>query len=101
MPVEVNDVTSICVMAGYYFEGTGGLQQDHTRAMELYARAAELGSRHAHFELGSIYYQGGGFEEGQIPLRGRSYGWTRSGKIQPGWTRSGKIPRISGGTKGK
>ena len=66
MRVEVNDVTSICVMAGYYFEGTGGLQQDHTRAMELYARAAELGSRHAHFELGSIYYQGGDLKKAKF-----------------------------------
>jgi len=66
MRVEVNDVTSICVMAGYYFEGTGGLQQDHTRAMDLYARAAELGSRHAHFELAAIYHQGGDLKKAKF-----------------------------------
>ena len=41
--VEANDPASIYVLAGYYQEGRGGFQQDHSKAMELNVLAAELG----------------------------------------------------------
>jgi TPR repeat protein len=34
--------------------------------MELYAIAAELGSRHAHFELAAIYHQGGDLKKAKF-----------------------------------
>ena len=45
--VESNDPTSICLLAQHYHHGTAGLQQNHSKAVELYARAADLGSSKA------------------------------------------------------
>jgi TPR repeat protein len=50
--VEVNDAASISMLAGCYNHGELGLQQDHARAIELYARAAELGNNTACLNLG-------------------------------------------------
>jgi len=66
--VEANDPASMYMLAGNYHNGGGGLQQDRTKAIELYTKAAELGYCKAHNFLGNIYHEGGGFEEGQVPL---------------------------------
>jgi len=57
--VEANDPTSICMLANSYHHGLNGLQQDQTKAMELYARAADLGFNKAHHHLADIYHAGG------------------------------------------
>jgi TPR repeat protein len=57
--VEVNDPVSICLLANSYRHGRVGLQQDHARAIELYVRAAELGSHRAHYHLGEHFCEGG------------------------------------------
>jgi TPR repeat protein len=57
--VEANDVNAICLLAGQYNQGLNGLQQDHTKAMEQFARAAELGCSKAHYQLGWLYHEGG------------------------------------------
>jgi TPR repeat protein len=59
MRAEANDANSICLLANMYHRGFNGFQQDHTRAIELYAKAADLGHSGAHSLLGGIYYQGG------------------------------------------
>jgi TPR repeat protein len=56
--VEVNDAVAIYVIGNYY-DGSGGLQQDLEKAMELYARAAELDNRKASYNLACIYDGGG------------------------------------------
>jgi TPR repeat protein len=56
--VEANDAASIYMMANDYYQGINGLQQDQTKAMELYARAANLGYSKAHSHLGVYYYEG-------------------------------------------
>jgi TPR repeat protein len=64
-------------LADFYHNGEHGLQQDLAKALELYARAAKLGSSKAHFSLAIHYHEGGNtYEEGQVALRGFSYGWT-------------------------
>ena len=68
------------LVAGCYNHGELGLQQDHARAIELYARAAELGNNTACLNLGN-HHRRGRFEEGQVPLRGRGYGRKRRGTI--------------------
>jgi TPR repeat protein len=54
--VDANDPDSIVVLACSYFEGRQSLQQNRTKATELYSRAADLGSSKAHGSLGNIYY---------------------------------------------
>ena len=81
--VEANDPALMFMLANSYQHGLNGLQQDHAKAMELYARSANLGNSMAHNNLAGVYNEGGGFEEGQVPPRGRGYGRTRSGTIQP------------------
>jgi TPR repeat protein len=46
--VEANDAASICLLAHDYNLGRAGFQQDKTKAMELYVRAADLGHSQAH-----------------------------------------------------
>jgi TPR repeat protein len=58
--VEVNDAASIYLLANSYHHGTNGFQQDHTKAIELYARAADLGHSKAHSQLANIYHDEGG-----------------------------------------
>ena len=57
--VEANDAASINLLADSYYQGLNGVQQDHTKAMELYARSADLGYSKAHSKLAGIYYIGG------------------------------------------
>jgi TPR repeat protein len=53
--VEANDVGAIYLLANYYSNGQGGLQEDKEKAMELRKHAAELRSGKAHHYLGSFY----------------------------------------------
>jgi len=57
--VEANDAGSVYQLANDYHHGKLGLLQDRARAMELWTRAAKLGSSQAHFQLGSTYDAGG------------------------------------------
>jgi TPR repeat protein len=56
---EANDPGAMCLMGNHYEFGLRGLQQDHTKAMELYARSADLGYSEAHYQLGVLYRKGG------------------------------------------
>jgi TPR repeat protein len=64
--VEANDAASICTLAGYYLHGRRGVEQDQTKAMELFNRAAELQYSNAHFQLGNIYYEGGNLKKAKF-----------------------------------
>jgi tetratricopeptide (TPR) repeat protein len=64
--VEANDPGAIWMIAGYYYQGLCGLQQDHTKAMELYNRAADLGYSKAHGCLGDIYKEGGNMKKAKF-----------------------------------
>ena len=55
---EANDAASISVMANYYYSGLNGIHQDHTKAIDLYARAVELGCSKDHYQLGGLYHEG-------------------------------------------
>jgi TPR repeat protein len=64
--VEVNDANSVYVLGNYYYHGKFGLLQDHARAIELYARAADLGYSLAHNSLGFIYHHGGDMKKAKF-----------------------------------
>jgi TPR repeat protein len=64
--VEVNDNGAICVLGNYYEDGFGGLQQDHTKAMELFTRAADLGCSKGHNKLAEIYCKEGKYKKSKF-----------------------------------
>jgi tetratricopeptide (TPR) repeat protein len=64
--VEANDPTSTCLLANCYHHGLHGFQQDHTKAIELYAKAANLGHSDAHYQLARIYRDGGDLKKAKL-----------------------------------
>jgi hypothetical protein len=66
--VEANDAGATFSLGSYYHKGRGGLQQDHTKAMDLYVRAAELGLGKAHCNLGLLYHEGGDMKKAKFHL---------------------------------
>jgi TPR repeat protein len=64
--VAANDAASIYLLANDYYNGRVGLQQDRIKAMELYARAADLGCSEAHCKLGGIYHEGGDLKKAKF-----------------------------------
>ena len=53
--VEANDAGAMTILGSHNYHGKLGLLRDQERAMELWTRAAELGSSQAHFQLGTQY----------------------------------------------
>jgi TPR repeat protein len=64
--VEANDAASIFMLAVSYHHGVRGFQQDHAKAIELYARAASLGDKEAHNNLAGIYHEGGDMKKAKF-----------------------------------
>ncbi|EJK44602.1 hypothetical protein THAOC_36846, partial [Thalassiosira oceanica] len=56
--VAAGDPVAIWHLGAKYRFGANGLEKDVTRAVELYDRAAELGVKDAHFNLGVLYAKG-------------------------------------------
>jgi TPR repeat protein len=63
--VEAKDASAMYHLARYY-QRDGGLLQDRPKALELYARAAQLGSCRAHFSLGTEYDRGGDLKKARF-----------------------------------
>ena len=61
--VDKGDAEAIKFLGHKYYNGKLGLTKDAPRAIELWTRAAELGSIDAHCQLGHVYYYGEGVEE--------------------------------------
>ncbi|EJK70503.1 hypothetical protein THAOC_08132 [Thalassiosira oceanica] len=55
---DAGDPAAIYLLANKYDRGKYGLEKDVARAVELYERAAELGVKEAHYNLGCTYYEG-------------------------------------------
>ena len=56
--VDAGDPVAISFLGRQYECGEYGLKKDVTRAVELYERAAELGVKEAHYNLGVLYARG-------------------------------------------
>ena len=56
--VDAGDPVAISQLGNKYRSGEYGLVKDVTRAVELYERAAELGVKEAHYNLGVLYSAG-------------------------------------------
>ena len=56
--VDVGDPMAMFHLGSHYAEGDIGLKKDVTKAIELLERAAELGLKDAHYNLGCMYYEG-------------------------------------------
>jgi TPR repeat protein len=53
--VDINDAGALTL---HYCNRERGLLQDRTKALELYTRAADLGSSKAHYILANVYHEG-------------------------------------------
>jgi len=60
--VKAGDPIAIYNTGMYYRDGTNGYQQDHTKALECWHRAAELGLSEAYNNVGGAYLYGQGVE---------------------------------------
>ncbi|EJK45430.1 hypothetical protein THAOC_35956 [Thalassiosira oceanica] len=60
--VDRGDAEATQRLGNQYYHGELGLVKDVPRAIELWTRAAELGSVDAHNDLGFVYYYGHGVE---------------------------------------
>jgi hypothetical protein len=52
---DANDAGAITALGSWYLHGVNSCPEDRTKAIELMARAADLGSSRAHFSLGCNY----------------------------------------------
>ena len=64
--VEVNDSGAMCQLGNCYYKGLNGVQQDRTKAMELFTRAATLGFSKGHCNLGTTYHEGGNMKKAKF-----------------------------------
>jgi TPR repeat protein len=64
--VEANDAASISLLAHSYHRGLRGVEQDQTRAIELYARAIDLGCSKAHNNLANVHHDGGDWKKAKF-----------------------------------
>ena len=64
--VEVNDSGAMCQLGNCYYKGLNGVQQDRTKAMELFTRAAKLGFSKGHCNLGTTYHEGGNMKKAKF-----------------------------------
>ena len=60
--MKLDDVEAIYNLGGFYYKGYIGFPQDHAKALELWHRAAELGSAKSYYSIGVAYYDGEGVE---------------------------------------
>ena len=60
--VEVGDAHGIYGLGCFYSNGAFGLQQDYSKALELWHRAGELGNAKAYHNIGHAYHTGRGVE---------------------------------------
>jgi len=56
--MDLNDAEAIYSMGYYYSNGELGLPRNHAKALELYHRAAELGSVESYSSIGTAYKDG-------------------------------------------
>ena len=61
--MELNDANAFHELAGWYYHGNTGLEQDLRKAFELFNRGAELGSVSSHCLLAKMYQFGRGVEK--------------------------------------
>jgi len=61
--VKLNDAQAHLTLGHAYRNGGMGLTQDINKTIELWRKAAELGSTNAHFNLATAYHNGYGVEQ--------------------------------------
>ena len=64
--VAANDAGAMYILGSTYEYGGKGLQHDHAKAMELYARATDLGSSKARYNLAVIYRKEGDLKKAKF-----------------------------------
>jgi len=95
--VEANNAASFYLLANSYHDGVGGIgiQPDQAKAIEMYVKAADLGSSQAHYCLGNIYYDGGDSKKAKFHFEAAAMAGDEVARINLGImeTRSGNVER--------
>ena len=60
---ELGSAKAMCELGWQYRQGTVALEEDHTKAIELFQKAAELGEPEAYYWLARCYQFGIGVEK--------------------------------------
>jgi len=71
--VDVGDAHAISSLGDYYYGGVG-MSQDHTKALELWHQAVELGNKDAYFYIGKACCCGKGVER-DLKLKKAAHYW--------------------------
>jgi TPR repeat protein len=64
--VAANDAEMMFVLGDIYLSGSKGVQQDETKATELFTKAIELGCSKAHYLLAEVYLDGGDVKQAKF-----------------------------------
>ena len=103
--VEANDAFAMFVLGNQYLQGDGGLSRDLAKAFELWTKAAELGSSHAHYQLGSSYKDEGDmkkakFHWGAAAMAGNEWARYCLGRMEyNSWQERGKYGNLERAVK--
>ena len=93
--VKANDAASIYMLAGSYYRGIHGFQRDHTKAIEFYVRAIDLGYSKAHNNLAGIYQGVGDLKKAKFHLEAAAIAGDKAARYTLGCIeyKSGNIER--------
>jgi TPR repeat protein len=93
--VEANDAFSIYLLANCYYKGLNGVQQDQTKAMDLFTKAAELGCSKANDQFAEIYHEGGNLKKAKFHLEAAAMAGNEVARCTVGYMEhdSGNIER--------
>ena len=91
--VEANDAGATYVLGSYHRHGKLGLLRE--KASELWTKAAKLGSRQAHHNLGNFYYEGGDVKKAKFHYEAAAMDGHETARFNLGCMeyKSGKVER--------
>jgi len=92
--VDAGDAHAMFSLGSHYSHGLYGLQQDYTKALEIYHRAAELSDTASYHNIGTAYNHGRGVERDDK----KAMYWERAAMTGDASGRHNLRPALAGGS---